>query len=107
MSTTTYPRLIFPSLSEDEMEYVLWQIEQKEWCGVSMLETSEGVGHFVSFVTPSRAASHFAYGAKYYLEEGLIIVPDTTLETMQNAVIVAWEQGFFNSLVLDTQYHYL
>jgi len=92
------PRLTFPSIPPEDLAESLIYIEMKGYCAVAVLETVTGLQYSVNFIEPLRAKSELER-SRYYIEPGLIIVPDTRLETMQEAAISAWESGFFACLL--------
>lgn len=96
MADEVYPKLRFPS-SEDDLEGDLAYIEMKQYCTIAVVETRDGTLYPVSFATPDRVWGDMQR-RKYYIERALIIVPETTIEVLEDATRVAWKQGFFEAL---------
>jgi hypothetical protein len=92
-----YPKLTFPSISEEDIGGVLADAEMKGWSGAGVAEASDGKIYPVTFMTALRCASEVEYSGAV-VDEALIVVRNTTLEEMKAAVKLAWERGFFRYL---------
>jgi len=99
----SYPRLVLPA--GEEGEYALAYMQMKGFLGVGIVETEDGQHYAVFFATPWRitqelsASASRATGAKpCFVEHGLIVIPEVTVESMEAALKYAWEDGFFDGL---------
>ena len=101
MKTQSGPRVIFPA-GFDERAAV--EAPLKGWLSVQV-ELVDGCRYTVYFSDPMRLqqdvddAVH--NGRPCFAEPGLIIVPEVTVQTIQDAVQFLWKQGFFTLLKAD------
>jgi len=90
------PKLIFKQQFD---ELLAFDVSQKGWCGIVMVELPEGGTVDVFFYSPTRLAQDLEADTKaghpYLAEPGLIVVPEVTLAYMQVAVEQLHEQGYF------------
>ena len=98
MQTQGGPRVIFP---EGFDERAALEISLKGWLGVQV-ELADGCRYTVYFSDPLRLQQDVdeavQSGKPCFAEPGLVIVPEVTVETIQDAVQFLWQQGFFTSL---------
>jgi len=84
---------------EEFDERLAFEVSQKGWCGIAMVELPEGGRVDVFFYSPERLAQDLEMDTKaghpYIAEPGLIVVPEVTLANMHAAVDQLYEQGFF------------
>jgi hypothetical protein len=94
------PKLIF---KEEFDERLAFDVAQKGWCGIAMVELPEGGRVDVFFYDPTRLAQDLEVDAKaghpYVAEPGLIVIPEVTLPYMEAAVEQLYKQGYFKRLV--------
>ena len=98
MKTQNGPRVMFPA-GFDERAAV--ETPLKGWLS-AQVELDDGCRYAVYFSDPIRLqqdvddAVH--EGKPCFAEPGLIIVPEVTVQAIQEAVQFLWKQGFFASL---------
>lgn len=100
MKTTEKPRLIFQG---DFDERLAFDVEQKGWCGIGVVELPDGKRTRVFFYDPIRLAQDLETdlnsGEVCIAEPGMIVIPRVTRELMEKAVQQLYEKGYFDSLV--------
>lgn len=101
MKTQSGPRVIFPA-GFDERAAV--ETPLKGWLS-AQVELDNGCRYAVYFSDPVRLQQDMDEaihnGRPCFAEPGLIIVPEVTVQTIQDAVQFLWKQGFFASLKTD------
>ena len=101
MKMQSNPRVLFPA-GFDERAAI--ETPLKGWLS-AQVELDDGGRYAVYFSDPMRLhqdvddAVH--NGKPCFAEPGLIIVPEVTVQAIQDAVQFLWEQGFFASLKPD------
>ena len=98
MKTQSGPWVIFP---EGFDERAALETPLKGWLSVQV-ELADGCRYAVYFSDPIRLQQDVdeavQSGKPCFAEPGLIIVPEVTVQTIQDAVQFLWKQGFFTSL---------
>ena len=98
MKTRSGPRIIFP---EGFDERAAFETPLKGWLN-AQIELEDGCRYAVYFSDPIRLQHDVDEAVKSakpcFAEPGLIIVPEVTVQTIQDAVQFLWKQGFFASL---------
>jgi hypothetical protein len=88
--------------TEDFDERMAFDIEQKGWCGIALVQLPNGARFKLFFYDPVRLAQDLenglARGAVCIAEPGLVVVPRVTREYMQKAVNQLFENGYFNNV---------
>lgn len=101
MKTRSGPRVIFP---EGFDERAALETPLKGWLSVQV-ESEDGCRYAVYFSDPLRLQQDVDEAVKSgrpcFAEPGLIIVPEVTVQTIQDAVQFLWQQSFFASLKAD------
>ena len=101
MKTRSNPRVIFPA-GFDERAAI--ETPLKGWLS-AQVELADGCRHAVYFSDLMRLQQDLddavLNGKPCFAEPGLIIVPEVTVQAIQEAVQFLWKQGFFTSLKLD------
>jgi hypothetical protein len=101
MKTRSGPRVIFP---EGFDERAASETPLKGWLS-AQVELEDGCRYAVYFSDPTRLQQDMDEAVKSgrpcFAEPGLIIVPEVTVQTVQDAVQFLWQQGFFASLKAD------
>ncbi len=101
MDTTTYPRVIVPKWSDEQSAM---EMRWKGWLSAHV-ETEKGIYYEVYFSDPVRLQQDMEYavkgGSPCFAEQGLIILPEVTVEAVEKAVVFLWKQGFFSHLRPD------
>jgi hypothetical protein len=99
MPSMNYPRHIF---KEDFDECLAFEVAQKGWCGIAVVELPNGDRREVFFYDPVRLAQDLEVdmksGEAFIAEPGLIVIPKVTLEYMEAAVRKLFDKGYFESL---------
>jgi hypothetical protein len=99
-----YPRLVFEQPFDERLAY---EVEQKGWCGIALVEVPNGTRFRVFFYDPIRLAQDLETDLKSgefcIAEPGMIVVPTVSREHMENAVRRLYEKGYFQSLVPTTE----
>src|SRR5690349_18666760 len=94
------PKLIF---KEEFDERLAFEMAQKGWCGIAMVELPEEARVDVFFYDPTRLAQDLqtdaGAGHAYVAEPGLIVIPEVTLPYMEAAVEQLYRQGYFEQFV--------
>jgi hypothetical protein len=98
MKTRSGPQVIFP---EGFDERAAFETPLKGWLK-AQVELEDGCRYAVYFSDPIRLQHDVNEAVKgeqpCFAEPGLIIVPEVTVQTIQDAVQFLWKQGFFASL---------
>ena len=98
MKTQSGPRIIFP---EGFDERAAFETPLKGWLN-AQIELEDGCRYAVYFSDPIRLQQDVDEAVKSakpcFAEPGLIIVPEVTIQAIQDAVPFLWKQGFFASL---------
>jgi len=98
------PRLLF---REDFTERLAFEVEQKGWCGIGVVELPSGERVSVFFYDPIRLAqdldSDMKSGDAFIAEPGLIVIPRVTRAYMEAAVRRLFEKGYFNHLPFKSE----
>src|SRR5215470_20089168 len=101
MKTQNTPRVLWPA-GFDERAFV--ETPLKGWLSATV-ELDDGCRYAVYFSDPMRLQQDLdeavQHGKPCFAEPGLIIVPEVTVQTIQDAVQFLWKQGFFASLKTD------
>lgn len=94
----SYPKLIF--LEELDERYK-FEMPLKGWTNV-YIELDDGSRYSLTFYDPIRLnqtiEEELSSGATFFAETNLVIVPNVTVEGLQQAVNDLYENGFFSSL---------
>jgi hypothetical protein len=98
MKTRSSPRIIFP---EGFDARAACEASLKGWLQVP-IALADGCRYTVYFSDPIRLQHDVDEAVKSakpcFAEPGLIIVPEVTVQAIQDAVQFLWKQGFFASL---------
>jgi hypothetical protein len=98
MKTPSGPRVIFP---EGFDERAAFEIPLKGWLR-AQVELENGCRYAVYFSDPIRLQHDVDEAVNSerpcFAEPGLIIVPEVTVQAIQDAVQFLWKQGFFTFL---------
>jgi hypothetical protein len=101
MKTQSAPRILFPA-GFDERAAV--ETPLKGWLS-AQVELDDGCRYTVYFSDPIRLQQDVddavQHGRPCFAEPGLIIVPEVTVQAIQDAVQFLWKQGFFAFLQTD------
>lgn len=101
MKTLSGPRVIFP---EGFDERAAFETPLKGWL-YAQVELEDGCRYAVYFSNPLRLQQDLdeaiKSGKPCFAEPGLIILPEVTVKTIQDAVQCLWKQGFFAYLKAD------
>lgn len=98
MNVTSGPRVVLP----DEFdEQALFEMPLKGWLSAHV-ESADGCRYPVYFSDPIRLQQdleeEMQLGKPYFAMPGLIILPEVTMEAIDQAVQLLWKQGFFTYL---------
>src|SRR5258708_9802951 len=97
-SKTDFPRLI---LREDFNERDAFEITQKGWFSAS-IELEDGNRYIVNFYDPVRLKQeledYVKDGQPCFAEPNLIVVPEVTIDAIQEAVRFLWKTGFLENI---------
>ncbi len=89
--------------TENFDERTAFEIEEKGWCGIALVELPGGVRVKLFFYDPVRLAQDLenglARGAVCIAEPGMIVVPKVTRKYMEKAVNQLFENGYFNKIL--------
>jgi len=100
MHAVKRPKLIFQQEFDERLAF---DVAQKGWCGIAIVELPEGGSVDVFFYAPTRLAQDLETDARaghpYVAEPGLIVVPEVTLPYMEAAVEQLYRQGYFEHFV--------
>jgi hypothetical protein len=95
MKMSNSPRLILPDGFDEQ---ALFELPFKGWLS-AYVESEEGCRYPVHFSDPIRLQQDLEeevqLGKPHFAMPGLIILPEVTIEAIEEAVQVLWEQGFF------------
>jgi hypothetical protein len=98
MKTRSYPRVIFPEGFDERSAF---ETPLKGWLK-AQVELENGRRYAVYFSDPIRLQHDVDEAVKSerpcFAEPGLIILPEVTVQAIQDAVQFLWTQGFFASL---------
>jgi hypothetical protein len=98
MKTRSNPRVILPTGFDEQAAA---ETPLKGWLS-AQVELDDGCRYAVYFSDPIRLQQDMDdavhNGKPCFAEPGLIIVPEVTVQTIQDAVQFLWKQGFFASL---------
>jgi hypothetical protein len=101
MKTRSNPRVLWPA-GFDERAVV--ETPLKGWLSATV-ELDDGCRYAVYFSDPIRLQQDLdeaiQHGKPCFAESGLIIVPEVTVQAIQDTVQFLWKQGFFASLKAD------
>ena len=101
MKTRSNPRVLWPA-GFDERAVVKTPL--KGWLSATV-ELDDGCRYAVYFSDPMRLQQDLEeavrHGKPCFAEPGLIIVPEVTVQAIQDTVQFLWKQGFFASLKAD------
>ncbi|MGH9832240.1 MAG: hypothetical protein ACREBD_07775 [Blastocatellia bacterium] len=101
MQNQNGPRVIFP---EGFDERAAFEASLKGWLS-AQVELEDGACYAVYFSDQIRLQQDLEENVKLgkpcFAEPGLIVLPEVTLEAIQDAVRFLWEQGFFAHLKAD------
>jgi hypothetical protein len=100
MNDFEHPRLLFEQPLDDRLAF---EMEQKGWCGIGIVELPSRARIRVFFYDPVRLAqdleTDLKLGRPCIAELGMIVIPRVTLEYMERSVRILYETGYFNGLV--------
>lgn len=95
MKTHSAPRVLFPAGFD---ERTALETSLKGWLG-AQVEFDDGCRYAVYFSDPTRLQQDvdeaLQHGRPCFAEPGLIVVPEVTVQAIQDAVQFLWKQGFF------------
>jgi hypothetical protein len=95
MKISSGPRVILPDGFDEQ---ALFELPFKGWLS-AYVESEEGCRYPVYFSDPVRLQQDLEdevqLGKPYFTMPGLIILPEVTIEAIEEAVQLLWEQGFF------------
>jgi hypothetical protein len=98
MKTQSNPRVLWPAGFD---ERAVAEALLKGWLS-AMVELDDGCRYAVYFSDPIRLQQDLdeavQHGKPCFAEPGLIIVPEVTVQTIQDTVQFLWKQGFFATL---------
>jgi hypothetical protein len=101
MKTLNGPRVIFPEGCDERAAF---ETPLKGWLS-AQVELEDGCRYAVYFSDPIRLQQDLDEAVKSgrpcFAEPGLIILPEVTVEAIQDAVQFLWKQGFFAYLKAD------
>jgi hypothetical protein len=96
-----YPRVVF---SHDLTERTAAEMSFKGWVSASV-ELANGCRYPVYFVDPVRLqqdlAEYVRLGRPCFAEPGLIVLPQVTMEAIDEAAQFLWKEGFFDQMRPD------
>jgi hypothetical protein len=91
-------RIILP---EGFDEQACFELPYKGWLSI-YVESTEGRRYPVYFSDPIRLQQDLEeeaqLGRPYFAMSGLIVLPEVTLEAVEDAIHALWQQGFFTTL---------
>jgi hypothetical protein len=94
------PKLLFTEVFDERLAF---EVEQKGWCSIGIVELPSGTQIKVFFYDPVRLAqdleTDLASGEVCIAEVGMIVIPKITREYMEKAVHRLFKKGFFNNFV--------
>jgi hypothetical protein len=94
------PKLLFTETFDERLAY---EVEQKGWCGIGVVELPGQSQVRVFFYDPIRLAQDLQTDTKSgeacIAEPGMIVIPRVTFEQMEKAVNRLYDKGYFDSLV--------
>jgi len=100
MKDFEHPRLLFEQPLNERLAF---EMEQKGWCGIAIVELPSRARIRVFFYDPIRLAqdleTDLKLGRVCIAELGMIVIPRVTLEYMERSVRILDERGYFNGLV--------
>lgn len=98
MKTLSCPRLVLPDGFDERAAF---ETPLKGWLK-AQVELENGCRYAVYFSDPIRLQHDVDEAAKTerpcFAEPGLIVLPEVTVQAIQDAVQVLWKEGFFASL---------
>ncbi len=98
MKMSNSPRVIWPDGFDEQARF---EMPFKGWLS-AYVELEEGWRYPVHFSDPIRLQQdldqELQIGKPYFAVPGLIILPEVTIEVIEQAVQMLWQQGFFASL---------
>jgi|ERR1700686_2492789 len=100
MSDTTYsPKIVFPNTFDERSKS---EMPLRGCLSHVLVELQDGSRYPVDFIDPVRLAQELKDNIKLnipcYAEPGLIVLPEVTLEYIENAVRYLHQHGFFEHL---------
>ena len=100
MNATDRPKLLF---QEPFDERTAFEVSQKGWCGIGIVELPGGERVRVFFYDPARLAQDLETDVKagdpFIAEPGMIVIPSVTREYMNEAVSRLYDKGYFKSFI--------
>jgi len=101
MNMSSGPRLILPENFDEQARF---EIPFKGWLS-AYVESEDGGRYPVYFSDPTRLQQdleeELQLGKPYFAMPGLIILPEVTIEAIEEAVQLLWKQGFFAHLRVE------
>ena len=101
MKTLSCPRVIFPERFDEQAAF---ETSLKGWLS-AQVELEGGCRYAVYFSDPIRLQQDLDEAVKSgmpcFFEPSLIILPEVTVEAIQDAVQFLWKQGFFAYLTAE------
>jgi hypothetical protein len=95
-------RVLWPA---DLDERARFELPFKGWLSVCV-EMEDGHRYPLYFIDPARLQQELeqsvSFGKPYFAEPGLVILPEVTVEAIEEAVQTLQKQGFFASLRADS-----
>ena len=92
------PHVILPDGFDEQ---ALFEIPFKGWLS-AYVESAEGCRYPVYFSDPIRLQQDLEeevqLGKPYFAMPGLIVLPEVTMEAIEESVQLLWQQGFFTYL---------
>src|SRR5947209_4848898 len=98
MKIVNGPRILFP---EECDERAIFEMPLKGWLSTEV-ELEDGSRYPVYFTDPIRLQQdldeRMGTGNPCFAEPGLIVVPEVTVEAIQDAVLFLWNRGYFGEV---------
>jgi hypothetical protein len=98
MKMSSFPRVVWPQGFEERASF---ELPFKGWLRVKV-ESENGCRFSLYFTDPIRLQQELdeavSVGHPYFVEPGLIVLPEVTVEAIEDAVRSLWNQDFFGAL---------
>lgn len=98
MQSSNYPRVIFPKGFDERAAF---ETPLKGWLS-AQVEAEDGLRYAVYFCDPVRLQQDLdeevKTGRPFLAEPGLVVLPEVTVEAVESAAQLLWQQGFFARL---------
>jgi hypothetical protein len=97
--TSHHPKIIFPDGFDERSEH---EMPLRGYLSHALVELEDGSRYPVDFIDPVRLAQDLEVSVKWgipcYAEPGLIVLPEVTVSSIENAVKYLHQHGFFEKL---------